>query len=51
METLQLVVVFVILGVVFAFFVKEWLPPDVASMGAFALCIVCGMLIPVFWPL
>lgn len=44
MDTFQIVAVFLILSVTFVFFVKEWLPPDVVALAAFALCIVLGML-------
>jgi di/tricarboxylate transporter len=44
METFQLVAVFIILGLSFLFFLKEWLPPDLVALGALALCIVTGML-------
>lgn len=44
METFQLIAVFVILAVTFLFFVKEWLPPDLVALAAFAICIVTQML-------
>ncbi|GHC54341.1 SLC13 family permease [Roseibacillus persicicus] len=44
MESLQLIAVFIILGLTFLFFVKEWLSPDLVSLAAFALCIICQML-------
>lgn len=44
MESFQLIAVFVILAATFLFFVKEWLPPDLVSLVAFAVCIVCQML-------
>lgn len=44
MESLQLVLVFAILAATFICFLKEWLPPDLVALAAFALCIVCGML-------
>ncbi|MDQ8190841.1 SLC13 family permease [Roseibacillus persicicus] len=31
-------------GLTFLFFVKEWLSPDLVSLAAFALCIICQML-------
>ncbi|WP_411846549.1 SLC13 family permease [Roseibacillus persicicus] len=44
MESFQLIAVFIILGLTFLFFVKEWLSPDLVSLAAFALCIICQML-------
>ncbi|MEZ5304023.1 MAG: SLC13 family permease [Verrucomicrobiales bacterium] len=44
METFHLIAVFAILATTFAFFVKEWLPPDLVALAAFALCAVLGML-------
>lgn len=44
MEQFQLIAVFVILGATFVFFVKEWLPPDLVALAAFAICIVFQML-------
>lgn len=44
MESFQLIAVFVILAATFLFFVKEWMPPDLVSLAAFALCIVFQML-------
>lgn len=46
METFQLTAVFVILGLSFLFFFKEWLSPDLVAMGALSLCLVLGMLAP-----
>lgn len=44
METFQIIAVFLILGMTFLFFVKEWLPSDLVALSAFSLCILCGML-------
>jgi len=44
METFQLITIFILLAITFAFFVKEWLAPDLVALAAFALCIVFGML-------
>lgn len=38
--------VFVVLGATFVLFMKSWLPPDLVALGAFAVCILCGMLGP-----
>ncbi|MCB1086932.1 MAG: SLC13 family permease [Verrucomicrobiae bacterium] len=46
METFHLIAVFLILGTTFFLFVKEWFPSDLVAMGAFALCIVTGMVSP-----
>ncbi|MGE9268445.1 MAG: SLC13 family permease, partial [Verrucomicrobiales bacterium] len=43
-ESLQLIAVFGILGACFILFVKEWWPPDVVALAAFALCIALGLL-------
>lgn len=44
METLHLVLVFTLLAATFLFFVKEWLPPDLVALSAFAICALCGIL-------
>ncbi|MEM7396444.1 MAG: SLC13 family permease, partial [Verrucomicrobiota bacterium] len=44
METFQIIALVLILAATFIFFLKEWLPPDVTALAAFALCILCGML-------
>lgn len=44
MEEFRLIIVFVILVATIVSFVKEWLPPDMVALAAFALCIVFGIL-------
>lgn len=44
METVSLIFVFVLLGVTFLFFMKEWLPPDLVALAAFASCTLFGIL-------
>ncbi len=46
MDFLQQAAVFLILGLTFLFFVKEWIPGDLVAMAAFALCILLGLLSP-----
>lgn len=43
-ETLEMVATFVVLAAVFAVFLKEWLPVDMAALGGMCLLLVGGIL-------
>jgi di/tricarboxylate transporter len=43
-ETLQQILVFALLAIVFVAFVKEWFPPDLVALGALGVVILTGII-------
>ncbi len=43
---MELVLIFLILGVLVVAFVREWAPPDVVALGGFCLVILTGLITP-----
>ncbi|MDF1738305.1 MAG: SLC13 family permease [Verrucomicrobiales bacterium] len=44
-DTFQLIFTFTVLGIVFAFLVKEWVSSELAALGGMSLLIVAGILV------
>ncbi|HVR35253.1 MAG TPA: SLC13 family permease [Methylomirabilota bacterium] len=44
LETLHIILIFVLIAAVFVAFVREWFPPDLVAMSALGITLVTGML-------